>query len=88
MLLDGNTHEIDDSGKLITDDVLLVLLNAGPGAIDFVLPASKHRDEPWDFVFDTARPENGDGSSTWLGEGAYRLEGRSIVLLRTANGSE
>jgi glycogen operon protein len=88
MLLDGNTHEIDDEGELITDDVLLVLINAAPGAIDFALPPPKHRDEPWRFVFDTARPEKVEDSSSFLGEGAYRLEGRSLVLLRSVNGSD
>jgi glycogen operon protein len=85
MLLDGTTNEIDEDGRLVSDDVLLVLLNAYAEPLPFRLPRTKHSDR-WQLVFDTARPEVGEDAESFLGRSSYHLGGRSIAMLRCANG--
>lgn len=84
--LDGDLHEVDAHGRSVQDDVLLVLLNAFADPLDFTLPATKHGDA-WHLVFDTASPELDEDATTLSPAAAYRLEGRSLVVLRSRNGA-
>jgi glycogen operon protein len=85
MLLDGETYEVDAQGEPITDDVILVLLNAFFEPVRFTLPATKQGDD-WRFVFDTARPQAAEESEAYAAKAVYTLEARSMVMLRCRNG--
>jgi glycogen operon protein len=71
--------EIDDEGTLAKGDTLLILINAGPDAVEF---AQRPSDRPgsWERLLDTAvdppRPESS------APEHPYRLEGRSVAVFR------
>ena len=81
MLLNGQLmDEWDERGKLIHDDILLLLLNANANDIPFVLPRVASG-ESWEMLLDTALP---DGKELpWLRPGkTYLLQGRSLALLR------
>jgi glycogen operon protein len=76
MRLGEQLGEVDELGELLTDDTLLVLLNAHHEPVSFVLP-----DRPgpeWEVLFDTscvdARPRTANGT--------FELDGRSVVLMR------
>jgi len=62
--------ERDERGAAITDDDLLLLLNAHHDAVEFSLPEG-----PWSVLLDTARSEAA------LPGDSYSLEARSLVLL-------
>jgi len=73
--------DVDERGEPITDDTLLVLLNAGAGAVRFVLPDA-HPGVRWEALLDTARePEPAKPRVLEVGE-SLELVGRSLVLLR------
>jgi isoamylase len=79
LLLNGAAmHEIDERGRPLSDDVLLVLFNAGHTAIPFILP--DWPDDPvWEVLVDTADPSaNGDCGPT---SEIYTIQPRSLVLL-------
>ncbi len=82
MRMDGNINDVDDLGNLLHDDVLLLLLNADQSNIDFTLPSKAH-EGPWSLVLDTARPAVLTDAETFAAGETYRLEGRSLALLRT-----
>jgi len=74
--------EVNDRGEPITDDTLLVLLNAQAGSVDFVLP-SAHPGVAWEAVVDTGDVEVPDSPSTFLEEGRrVPVGGRSLMVLR------
>jgi glycogen operon protein len=74
--------EVDDHGEPITGDTLLILLNAHHEAIPFTLPATRP-EHHWERMLDTSLPA-GDGELVVLHGGEqYKLEGRSVVMLRT-----
>ncbi|HSF34423.1 MAG TPA: glycogen debranching protein GlgX [Candidatus Tectomicrobia bacterium] len=73
--------EVDDRGNRITDDTLLILLNAHHEPIPFVLPAHRARIR-WELVFDTRDPTGRRRQRPLRGGEAYELESRSLVLLR------
>ncbi len=70
---------VDDLGRKIVDDTLLILVNAGSQRIDFRLPAAGLATR-WHMLFDSARPESPGGES-YRSLQRYPLEGRSIVVL-------
>ncbi|MEK7384818.1 MAG: glycogen debranching protein GlgX, partial [candidate division NC10 bacterium] len=73
--------DVDERGEPITDDTLLVLLNAGAGAVRFVLPDA-HPGVRWEALLDTAR-EHEPAKPRVLDVGeSLELAGRSLVLLR------
>jgi glycogen operon protein len=75
-------EEVDERGNHITDDTLLILLNAQAEAVPFALPA--HRaNVRWEQVLDT-RETNGRRRirSTARGGHTYLLEARSLALFR------
>jgi isoamylase len=77
--------EVDERGYRITDDTLLLLLNAHDGPVEFRLPTHGTRD--WRTVLDTT---NGYTSSIFRGGEAYVLHPRStaVLLLQADAGAE
>ncbi|MGH9354832.1 MAG: glycogen debranching protein, partial [Terriglobia bacterium] len=79
--LAGNAMaEVDERGRQITDDVLLILFNSYYEAVDFTLP---HKDpgERWQLVLDT-RSLTAPDTGIIQAKAPYRLEGRSLAMLR------
>jgi glycogen operon protein len=74
--------EWDERGNHIHDDILLLLLNAGPDDVPFALPGAAG-DPPWEALIDTAAPDGEQLPSLLPGE-EYPLEARSMALLRQA----
>jgi glycogen operon protein len=71
--------EMDERGEKIVGDTLLILLNAHHEPLDFVLPATKEK-EQWERMFDTADPQ---GEDRFLEGGKkYPLKERSLTLWR------
>ncbi len=71
--------EVDERGRPVVGDTLLVLLNAHWEPIPFALPL--HKDgQQWELVFDTARPEVQPGAVDEAKP--YDLRDRSVVVLR------
>ncbi|MBI4629700.1 MAG: glycogen debranching enzyme GlgX, partial [Candidatus Rokubacteria bacterium] len=79
--------DVDERGEPITDDTLLVLLNAGAGAVRFVLPDA-HPGVRWAELLDTARePESDKPRVLEVGE-SLELAARSLVLLRATRSKD
>ena len=80
MLLNGQLmDEVDAQGRLLRDDVLLLLINAYHEPLPFVLPGVAGG-PAWTPLLDSAWPTTLD--ETPLGVGAhYQLQGRSLALL-------
>jgi isoamylase len=74
-------EEVDDRGNRIVDDTLLILLNAHHEAVGFVLPAHR-RKVRWQVVFDTQEEKMRLRQRLIRGGNTYRLEARSMALLR------
>ncbi|WP_455245672.1 glycogen debranching protein GlgX [Petrachloros mirabilis] len=74
--------EKDEKGRTITDDTLLILLNAHYESLSFTLPAHK-RGVKWQPLFDTA-VEAGTEKLVYVLKGGerYELDARSIAVLR------
>ena len=74
-------EEVDDLGEPIVGDTFLILLNAHHEPVPFVLPAHEGRVR-WEPVLDTRDWDGGaDRPAQRTGE-QYRLEGRSLAVLR------
>ena len=81
MLLDGQAMtEWAESGEMLRDDALLILLNAYWGEVPFTLPVLSHG-EAWCLLVDTASPS---AQGTWAPGDRYPLQPRSLALLSTA----
>ena len=76
--LSGAIHEVDVRGRPITDDTLLILLNAHDQAVPFRIPADDHPDASWEIVLDTAAMDR-EGQAVRPG-GTYDLKERSLAL--------
>jgi isoamylase len=72
--------EVDDRGRRITDDTLLILLNAHHEPIPFILPAHRARIR-WELLLDTREPTGRRRQRPLRGGETYDLEARSLVLL-------
>jgi glycogen operon protein len=79
--------EVDEEGEHIIDDTLLLLLNAHHEPIDFVLIASRPAYR-WERLFDTFYPAPDPEPCLYPAGEPYRLEGRSLALLRRIEGRE
>jgi glycogen operon protein len=79
MLLSGAAiDEFDERGLRIADETLLILFNAGPTSVPFVIPRPGER---WKIVIDTHEPKKQENRE--FGSGAtYQLEGRAVVVMR------
>ncbi|HMQ30762.1 MAG TPA: hypothetical protein PKD53_08525, partial [Chloroflexaceae bacterium] len=79
LLLNGRVmREVDERGRPVHDDVLLILFNAGHDPIPFILP--DWPDDPlWEVLIDTADPAaNGGRQPT---SEIYQLQPRSLAVL-------
>jgi glycogen operon protein len=73
--------EVDERGRPIRDDNLLLLLNAHHEAIAFRLPAHPQHAR-WSVAVDTHYPDGrGRGERFFSSHGVYPLQKRSLVLL-------
>ncbi|MEU6534482.1 glycogen debranching protein GlgX [Streptomyces sp. NPDC047000] len=83
VFLNGNAiSEPDARGQRITDDSFLLLFNASPETLEFVVPVNHGRQ--WEVVVDTGRPEGvapGTGEKVAAGERLTLLD-RSMAVLR------
>jgi glycogen operon protein len=83
LLLDGQRmDEVDERGQHLRDDVLLLLLNAGPEPVEFHLPAAPDGGV-WEPLLDTARP---DGAALQQSGLPYALAPQALALLREVRG--
>jgi glycogen operon protein len=71
--------EVDERGRPIVGDTLLVLLNAHWEALPFTLPLHKEGQQ-WEMVFDTFAPQEPPGPVAE--DKPYDLRERSVVVLR------
>src|SRR5262249_12893254 len=81
MFLAGRAlDEVDEAGRPVVDDNLLVLLNASDADVPFTLPNLESVREPWQLLVDTndarARERREPGEAT-------RLIARSLKLFRS-----
>jgi isoamylase len=82
MRLDGDAMEVvNEQGEHVTDDTLLILLNAHHEPVPFTLPAYVP-DARWAPEFDTARPNLKVNEQVTPGGAPVTLAGRSLMLLR------
>ncbi|HWW76000.1 MAG TPA: hypothetical protein VNZ44_11410, partial [Pyrinomonadaceae bacterium] len=81
-LAGDSIDETDERGRRVTDDTLLLLLNAHHRAVSFLLPAHR-RGVSWEQLLDT-RESFGRRKTrrTVRGGGTYRVEARSLALFR------
>jgi len=80
--LDGDAMDVvNEKGQHVTDDTLLILLNAYHEAVPFALPAYVSGVR-WAVEFDTARPALKEGGQVVPGGESVTLAGRSLMLLR------
>jgi isoamylase len=77
------TGAMDDDGKTVDSDSVLILFNAYHEELPFVLPP--HRGEHWSLRLDTA-VEGAFARSDWKAGEAYKMAGRSLVLMTQAAG--
>ncbi len=78
--------EVDERGRRVTDDTLLLLLNAHHRAVSFTLPAHR-QGVTWEQLLDT-RESFGRRRTrrATKGGGTYRIEARSLALFRQESG--
>jgi glycogen operon protein len=82
MRLGGDAiDELDEQGERVTDDTLLVLLNAHHEPVPFTLPRAQEAVQ-WEVLVDTDAPHLGPGQRLCEGGAALALTARSLVLLR------
>jgi glycogen operon protein len=74
-------EEVDARGNRLTDDTLLILLNAHHETIPFVLPAHRRKLHWW-VILDTSEPVTRREQTQLRGAAPYGLQGRSLALLR------
>ena len=73
--------EVDPRGDRITDDTLLILLNAHHAPVPFILPAHR-RGVRWEVLLDTRTRDGLRRHRSLRGGEAYDLEGRCLAILR------
>jgi isoamylase len=73
--------DVNERGEPITDDTLLLLLNAEPGAVPFVLP-DPHPGLRWEVVLDTTEEPAPTKSCVLDPAAVFPLTGRSLAFLR------
>jgi glycogen operon protein len=75
-------QEVDERGRRITGDTVLLLLNAGEETVSFTLPAAAPI-ERWETLFDTADPWQ--PPRRLRGGDRYELHGRAMAALKLNN---
>jgi isoamylase len=76
----GAITEADRRGQPIRDDSFLLLFNASPRELEFILPPARYG-ESWETVLDTARPAERFEDMTKAGE-LVPVRDRSLQVLR------
>jgi isoamylase len=80
MFLAGRgVDDVDDEGRPIADDDLLLVLNGSAVAVEFVLPAFRAGPRVWDILIDTADDQ---AQGRVDGGGSRTLPPKTLVLLR------
>ncbi|HEX8118219.1 MAG TPA: hypothetical protein VF521_13170, partial [Pyrinomonadaceae bacterium] len=79
--------EVDERGRRLTDDTLLLLLNAHHRGVSFTLPAHRAGDS-WEQLLDTRESfgRRRTRTRTTRGGSTYRVEARSLALFRLEPG--
>ena len=77
--------ELGERGERIVGDTLLLMLNAGAGAVPFVLPPLS-ANERWETLLDTADPWR--APRRLHGSDRYELQARSLAVLRLGKRTE
>lgn len=77
--------EVDEKGEPITDDTLLIILNARSEPVRFVLPNAA-AGSWWQVMVDTKAPGSARCRRVICGGKAVRLVSRSLMLLRLKEG--
>ncbi len=82
MLLGGDAiPSLDRFGQPIVGNTLLILVNAGPGSIDFVLPAVEWG-ERWEVLIDTRSAAPPERTLPARAGERYAMLDRSMVVMR------
>ncbi len=80
MVLAGNAmNEVNERGERIADDTLLIMLNANPHSLKFMVP---HVGEAWEMILHTYGRDLKDYEKTVKAGENFELEGRSLVIMR------
>ncbi|HTQ03215.1 MAG TPA: glycogen debranching protein GlgX, partial [Polyangiaceae bacterium] len=74
--------DVDETGRSLVDDNLLLLVNGGDSALEFVLPACESVAEPWELLLDTA---NDRAEERVKAAGTTTLTERSMKLFRSSS---
>jgi glycogen operon protein len=77
--------DVNERGEAIVGETLLLLLNAHPEPVQFLLPMTKE-EHHWECMFDT--DEGSQACKPLNGGEQYPLQGRSVVVMRTVLQSE
>ena len=80
MLAGEALGEVDESGSLVVDDTLLLLLNAHTQPVNFRLPA--HNGGSWETLIDSSKSERVETRSSHGAGSVVTLSERSLLLLR------
>ncbi len=92
-LTGGNLDVLDEQGRPLWDDTLLLLLNAHDGPVTFTVPAAPIMPTPsgavrdlvespaWELVLDTAAPNLDKAEARYAPGESRELDSRSLVLL-------
>jgi isoamylase len=73
--------ERDPLGRWVSDDSLLILMNAHDEPVRFRLPAANPEGR-WDVLIDTAEPKLGKGERAYEKGGEVELRDRTVVVMR------
>jgi len=85
MLLGGDAMmEWDDAGERVTDDTFLLLFNAAPDPVEFILPGAPDPTR-WQLALDTARPAAEQTAGEHEAGTGLVLPGRSMMVLMSPN---
>jgi len=74
-------EDVDERGVRLADDTLLILMNARPAPVDFLLPGDRAQ-ERWELILDTHRPTGRRSCPPLPGGKPLELPPRSLLLLR------
>jgi isoamylase len=86
MLMSGTLAEPDEQGRPVTDDALLLILNASDSGIEFKLPPVAPGTR-WQLVVDTAHPDVEEGEESYGGGGLFVIRERSLALFSRPDGA-
>jgi isoamylase len=86
MLMSGTLAEPDEQGRPVTDDALLLILNASDIGVEFRLPPVAPGTR-WQLVVDTAHPDVAEGEESYGGGGLFVIRERSLALFSRPDGA-